>query len=236
MSAGNFTASKTDQRRKAVEDIKFTTIKEELHTDRMNITHYNTMSNDTSLYNVTKKYFPMLTPERGLTDDILSGSGVQQQSDNQSVQTQHLGKDKNQDHTDKQSWLLGSTTDTGVTNDTDGETSSQTGQTNRETSTQLDETGVQGLLLLQGVRDKHGDDQTVDGNDTSHDNWDNVLNKQIWTEDRSGTDTDTRLCGTVCGTETCEDDGTGTTYGSKEWGVDRAGDVSISLSQQVREN
>lgn len=146
-----------------------------------------------------------------LTNDILSCSGVHQQSDNQTVQTQDFCENQNQDHTDEQSWLLSSTSDTGVTNDTDGETCSQTGQTDRQTCTQLDESSVQSLLLLQGGGDQDGDNQPVNGNDTGHNDWDRVLDKQVWSENTSGTDSDTRLGGTVRGTEAGEDDGSSTT-------------------------
>lgn len=152
-----------------------------------------------------------------LTGNVLGGTRVQQQGNNQTVKTQDFGENENQNHTDKQSWLLSSTTDTSVTNNTNGETSSQTGQTNRETSTQLNETGVQGLLLFQTIRDQDGNDKTVNGDNTSHNNWDNVLNQEVWSQDGGGTDTNTRLGGTVSGTETCEDNGRSTTDRTKEW-------------------
>lgn len=157
-----------------------------------------------------------------LTDNILGGSRVQQQGDNQAVQTQHFGENQNQKHTDEQSWLLSGTSDTSVTNNTNGKTSSQTGQTDRQTGTQLDETGVQGLLLLQGVGNQHSDDQTVDGNDTGQNDGDNVLEQQVWSQDTGGTHTDTRLSGSVGGTETGEHNGGSTTNGSKEGSIDWA--------------
>lgn len=47
-------------------------------------------------------------------------------------------------------------------------TCGKTRETDRQTRTELDETGVQGQLLLQAGRDKDGNDETVDGNNTSH--------------------------------------------------------------------
>uniref|UniRef100_A0A182QBB2 Uncharacterized protein n=1 Tax=Anopheles farauti TaxID=69004 RepID=A0A182QBB2_9DIPT len=64
---------------------------------------------------------------------------VQVDGDDQTVQTQHFGENEDQDHTDEQSRLLGSTTDTGVTDDTDGETGCQTRETDGQTSTEMDE-------------------------------------------------------------------------------------------------
>ena len=42
-------------------------------------------------------------------------------------------------HSNEESRLLCGTADTGVTNNTDGETGSKTGETDRETGTELDE-------------------------------------------------------------------------------------------------
>lgn len=154
-----------------------------------------------------------------LTSNILSGSGVQQQSNNQTVQTQDFGENQDQKHTDEQSWLLGVTSDTSVTDNTNGKTSSQTGQTDSQTSTQLDEAGVQSLGLLQRVSDQDGDNQTVNSNNTGQNNWDDTLEQQVWSQDTGGTHTNTRLGSTVRGTETGEDDGGGTTDGTKEGSV-----------------
>jgi len=52
--------------------------------------------------------------------------------------------------------------------------SGQTSQTDSETSTQLNEASVQRELLGQVIGDQDRHDQTVDTNDTSHDNGDNV--------------------------------------------------------------
>lgn len=65
--------------------------------------------------------------------------------------TQDFGEDENQNHADKETGLLSSSSDTSVTDDADGEACSKTGQTDRETCTKLDETGVQRKLLLETV-------------------------------------------------------------------------------------
>lgn len=51
---------------------------------------------------------------------------------------------------------------------------SETSQTDSQTGTELDETGVKRELLGQVVGDQDRHDKTVDTNDTSHDNGDNV--------------------------------------------------------------
>lgn len=48
------------------------------------------------------------------------------------------------DHSDEKPGLLSGTPDTGVTDDTNGETGGETGKTDRETGTELDEAGVEG--------------------------------------------------------------------------------------------
>ena len=90
------------------------------------------------------------------------------------ARTQDFGENENQNHSDEQPGLLGGSSHTGVTDNTNGETSSHTRKTNRETGTELDEAGEEGGLLLQTVGDQDGDDKTVDTNDTRHDNGDNV--------------------------------------------------------------
>lgn len=157
-----------------------------------------------------------------LADDILGSSGVEQKGDNETVETQDFGENENQNHTNEQTGLLGSTTDTGVTDNADSETGSKTGKTNRQTSAQLDETSVKSLLLLEGVRDKDRDDESVNGNDTSHNDGNNVLDQEVGSEDSGGADTNTRLGGTVGGTETGENNGSSATKGTKEGCVDGA--------------
>lgn len=51
---------------------------------------------------------------------------------------------------------------------------SKTSQTDRQTSTELDETSVERKLLSQVVGDQDRHDKTIDTNDTRHDNGDNV--------------------------------------------------------------
>lgn len=126
----------------------------------------------------------------------LAGAGVHEQGNDQAVKTwigvlamvrhirllrtnekhtEDFSENENKNHSDEESGLLSSTTDTGITDNTDGETSGKTGKADGETSTELDETGVQGLLLGELVGDQDGNDETVNGNDTSHNDGNNVL-------------------------------------------------------------
>jgi len=142
-----------------------------------------------------------------LRASTLGTLGVHEQGNNETVKTQDFGENENQNHSDEQPGLLGGSSHTGVTDNTNGETSSHTRKTNRETGTELDEAGEEGCLLLQTVGDQDGDDETVDTDNTSHDDGDNVLDDQVRAEDTHGADTDTSLGSTVGGTEAGEDDG-----------------------------
>jgi hypothetical protein len=88
--------------------------------------------------------------------------------------TKDFGENENKNHSNEESGLLSGTTDTGITDNTDGETSGETSKTDRETGTELDEASVQGLLLGKLVGDQDGNDETVNGNDTSHNDRNNV--------------------------------------------------------------
>lgn len=151
------------------------------------------------------------------------------------TRTQDFSENQDQDHSDEETRLLCCTANTSITNDTNGETGSKTGQTDGETSTELDETGVERKVLLQVVGDQDGNDETVDTNNTSHNDGHNVcktnesdtegdlrelairtLDNQIRSEDTHGSDTDTRLGGTIGSTQTGEDDGAGAAHCTKE--------------------
>jgi hypothetical protein len=157
-----------------------------------------------------------------LASSVEAGLGVHEQGNNETVQTQDFGENENQNHADEQTGLLSSSSHTGITDNTDGKASSKTSQTDGKTRTELNETSVQSHVLLQIVGDEDRDDETVDTNDTSHNDGDNVLHDEVRSENTHGSDTDTGLCGTVSGTQTGEDNGTGATHSTKEGRVDRA--------------
>jgi hypothetical protein len=69
---------------------------------------------------------------------------------------------------------LGSSSDTSITDNTNGEASSETCKTDGETSTELNEASEQGKILLETIGDKNGDDKTVDTDNTSHNDGNNV--------------------------------------------------------------
>ena len=90
------------------------------------------------------------------------------------ARTQDFGENENQNHSDEQPGLLGSSSDTSISNDSDSETSSHTRKTDGKTSAKLNEALEERNVLFQVVGDQDGDDKTVNTNDTSHDDRDNV--------------------------------------------------------------
>ena len=64
-------------------------------------------------------------------------------------------------HTDEKTTLLGGTSYTGITDDSDGETGGETGKTDGETSTELHETGEERHGGFEGSGDQDGNDETV---------------------------------------------------------------------------
>lgn len=140
--------------------------------------------------------------EHARAEGIVLRTGVEDKSDDETVKTQNFGENEDQNHTNEETGLLGGTTDTSVTDNADGETSGETGETDRETGAELNETGVERHGALDVTRDEHTDDETVNGNDTSHDNGNDTLDQKVRSEDTHGRDTDTGLGSTVRGTET----------------------------------
>jgi hypothetical protein len=89
--------------------------------------------------------------------------------------TQNFGKNENQNHADEEPRLLSRAADASITDNADGETCSQTRKTDGKTGAEVDETSVESVaILFEPVGYQDGDDETVDANDTSHNNGDNV--------------------------------------------------------------
>jgi hypothetical protein len=96
------------------------------------------------------------------------------------VRTQDFGENENQNHADEQPRLLRSSTDTSISHNSNGEAGSETSQTDSETSTELDETSEESVvILLETVGDQDGDDEAVDTDDTSHNDGDDVCWKVL---------------------------------------------------------
>ena len=109
-----------------------------------------------------------------------------------------------------------------VSDDTDGVTTGETSEPNGETAGQVHEPVEEGVVLgwVDVTGDQHSDDQTVNGKDTGHDDWDKGLHNELWLEGTDTGDTDTRLGCTDGGTDTRQDHGCGTAGKAEEWGVE----------------
>merc|ERR1712107_812156 len=93
--------------------------------------------------------------------------GLDDQSNDQTVQTESLRENENQNHTDEKLGLLSSGTDTSVTNNTNSNTSSKT----TETSTQVSESSEASVTIgVDGRTDDDSNNESVNTNDTSHNN------------------------------------------------------------------
>ena len=68
--------------------------------------------------------------------------GVQVDGNNESVQTQHLGKNEDQNHSYKQTRLLGSSSNTCITHYAYGKSSSQPTESYSQSSTKVNKTPV----------------------------------------------------------------------------------------------
>jgi len=94
--------------------------------------------------------------------------------------TQDFGENQNQNHADKEPGLLRGAANTGITDNTNCETSGETSETDSKTSTQLNETREERIVALcQAVGDEDGDDETVDTDDTSHNDGNDVYRDKM---------------------------------------------------------
>lgn len=77
---------------------------------------------------------------------------VQVDGHNQTVQTQHFGENQDQNHADKQARLLGSAADASITDNADGKAGGEAGETDRQTSAQMDEAPAARMNGMISVR------------------------------------------------------------------------------------
>ena len=63
------------------------------------------------------------------------------------------------------------------------------------------------MQRLTFVGDEDRDDETVDGNDTSHDNGNHRLHDEVGPHDTHGCDSHTTLSCAICCPQTCVEDG-----------------------------
>ena len=74
-------------------------------------------------------------------------------------------------------------------------------------------------MSLTGAGDDNRDNETVDTEDTSHDNGDDGLDDELGLENSDGADADARLGSTVSGTHVSEDEGGNDSHATEEEGL-----------------
>lgn len=74
--------------------------------------------------------------------------GVEVDGNNETVQTQDLSKNEDQDHTDEETGLLGCPSDTSITNNANGKACSKATEADRQTSTQVKEAPVRQTQIV----------------------------------------------------------------------------------------
>merc|ERR1719379_1176587 len=126
-------------------------------------------------------------------------------SNNEAIQTQGLREDEDEDHTNKEPWLLGISSHTCITNNTDGKAGSQRRESDSQASTEVGVARVGGILVswLNVTIDDDGSDETIDTQHTSHDDWNDGSHHHIWSHDAHGHNANTRLGSAVCCTQVC---------------------------------
>ena len=143
----------------------------------------------------------------------------QNETNDETVQGQSLSENEDENHTSEEEGLLSVSADSSVSDNTNGHSSSQTGQTDRETSSEVSEALEGGVLILDDVgRDQDSNDETVDTDHTSHNARNDGLHHQLRASNSHGAHTDTSLSGSVGGTEASEDEGAGGAHEAEEEG------------------
>ena len=124
----------------------------------------------------------------------------QDDRDNKAVKTKSFGENEDEDHADEDVFV-GIAAHASVTDETDGEASSQGWKTDAKAGCQVLEAGGNGVGGRDGTTENDADDQSVDTEDTGHNNRDEWLVHELRLANTNEADTVTSLSSTVSGTE-----------------------------------
>lgn len=150
------------------------------------------------------------------------GGGADDKGNDETVETKSLSENEDQNHGDEETGLDGGGTDSRVTDNTDGHTGGKTRETDSEASGEVGETlvvvvgGGVSVGSLDTSTNNDGNDETVDTDDSGHNDGDDGAHDEVRLHDSHGGDTDTGLGGTVSSTEAGKDEGRGDTHVSEE--------------------
>jgi hypothetical protein len=132
----------------------------------------------------------------------------------ETIETQRLSEDENQNHTDEELGLLRRCPHTRVTNDADRHTRSQTRETTGQTGPQVAEGPEESVLwhrhssaatrgLLDASSHHNGNDEAVDTNHTSHNHGNDGLHDELGVHDTHGADAHAGLGSAVGSAKVC---------------------------------
>jgi len=134
-------------------------------------------------------------------------------SNNETVESKGFSENEDEDHAYVYVFLSVGTY-TGITDNSDSESSSECGETTAESSSQVLEAGV---VVVLDVTDLSGgddlalvdncDDKAVDTENTSHDTGDQRLEYEIGSQHSNAANTDTRLGSSIGGSEVSKNEG-----------------------------
>merc|ERR1711966_183964 len=143
------------------------------------------------------------------------------EGNDKTVQTQSLGENEDEDHSDEKPRLLSGGAHTSVTNDANSHTGGEAGEAAGETTSKMSEAVVEGVLAFTdddlGLGD-HGNDQAVDTDHTSHDNGDDRAHDEVRAHHTHGGNADAGLSSAVGGAEVGEDQGCCSAHEAEEGG------------------
>jgi hypothetical protein len=148
---------------------------------------------------------------------------VHNDGDDEAVEAEGFGENEDEDHSDVDVFL-GVGADTGITDNSDGESSSEGGETTAHASSKMlvsfersvlgGDGGVRGLLDSSDVDD--GDNEAVNSENTSHDTGNEGLEHKVGSHHTDGADTNSGLGGSIGGTEVSEYKGRSDSHESEE--------------------
>lgn len=163
--------------------------------------------------------------ELSRSGDTSSCSLRQDDGDDHAIETQSLTEDENKDHADEDGLLLSIGSNTSVTNNTNSETCCEGGETASEAWSEVlvtisvlvvdvsrfnyrkvvtilfNKMGLRRHLIPTFIIKDDSNDETIDTQDTRHDNGYDWLEDEVGLEDTHAANTYTRLGSTVGGTE-----------------------------------
>jgi len=161
-----------------------------------------------------------------------SRSRWENDSNDESVKCESLRENHHKDNSDHDI-SLGISTDTSISNDSNTESRGEAGKSTAKSSGELFVTivvvsfpsswifesfvGVWNLLDIEGEEDSNN--ESIDTQDTRHDNWNDGLEDKVWLQDGDGADTDSWFGGSVGGSHVGEHKTSDHTHGGEEHGL-----------------